>query len=522
MGLYCVGISHAQFYQSEIISTNNISARFFSNGMVSFDGNNPHFAVPKDSGTHALFAGCLWIGGFDDTYGVLHASFMRFDDSLTNFRPGPIANNYSGVYQQRYDKVWKVTQQQIDYHRQHFTDVNYAANSAILDWPANGNVANGEPAVLAPFADYNNNLVYEPGFGEHPIILGDEALYIIYSDRFSPNSVNCGNPLNVDVHLMVYAYTGASAPAIRNTLFMHYNIVNRNADGYHDLLIGSWSDFDLGDFSNDRVGCDTSLNSYFVYNASIPDVGMQGIKGYGYTKPAFGIKFLNTPLHSFAFFQNGATSNYSDPVTPFQHYNIMDAIWPDGVHFNWTDLTGYVGGQFNHMFPGSPCDSTAWSEVNITSITAGDRRALGSSGKHSLPAGSNFCFDMAYVFANGNLQASCIADAVDSLGIRMRQVQTFYNYQADLCDKLSTSIVSLNSGSLLIYPNPASDKVTLVLPEEGIYNVQLSDINGRVVLSRFAITSKYTFNTSHLAPGVYMLVAENLNRRITGKVVIQK
>jgi hypothetical protein len=526
--LFSVLLNSAQPFNSDTISVNNISARFFSNGMVSYGGNagqfsttsDAHFFVPKDSGVQALFGGSLWVGGYDDVFGVLHMSSVRYDDSLTNFRPGPIASSYSGNYEQRYNHVWKVSRQQIDYHQQHFNDVGYVAPADLTNWPCNGNTANGEPGILAPFVDLNSNGVYEPQSGEYPDVLGDEALYIIYSDHANVNNTNYGNKLQVDVHLMVYGYQSSSA-ALNNSLFVHYAVVNRSNDGYNDLLLGSWNDFDLGSFANDRVGCDTTLNSFFVYNGYLPDLDLQGSKGYGTMRASFGVKFLNRKLTSFAYFTNGATFAQTDPSTPHQHYNYMDGFWADGTPYS-TGGTGYnTGVPTKYIFPSIPCDSSGWSD-QTSGQPAGDRRALGSTGKYNLPAGGSICLDMAYVFATGSAQATCIADGVDSLAARMQEVQTFYNSSAASCYDLALELPAIKEEEAVLYPNPATDKVTLKLPEDGVYSVQLSDINGKVVLSKASVSSVYTFNTSHLAPGVYMLIAENRDRRITGKVVIQK
>lgn len=527
--LFSMLMNSAQPFSSDTISVNNISARFFSNGMVSYGGNagqlsttnDAHFFVPKDSGVQALFGAGLWVGGYDNVFGVLHMSSVRYDDSLTNFRPGPIANSYGGSYQQRYNHVWKVSRQQIDYHQQNYNSISYVAPADITNWPGNGNAANGEPGILAPFVDLNANGMYEPQLGDYPDVPGDEALYIIYSDHSSVNSTNYGNKLQVDVHLMVYGYQGTASPALNNSLFMHYAVVNRSDDGYHDLLLGSWNDFDLGDFSNDRVGCDTSLNSFFVYNGSSPDVDLQGSKGYGAMKATFGVKLLNRKLTSFAYFTNGATFAQTDPSTPHQHYNYMDGFWADGTPFTYGSV-GYNGGTATKlMFPGRPCEAGEWSD-QTSGQQAGDRRALGSTGKYNLPAGESICLDIAYVFATGSSQATCIADGVDSLAVRMQQVQSFYNSSTASCYDLALGTSDFYEEGAVVYPNPANDKATLQLPNDELYNLRLLNVNAQEVFNVIGVSSRYTFHTSHLAPGVYMLVAENRDRRITGKVVIQK
>lgn len=515
----------AQAIDSAILSTNNFAAKFYANGFVSSTGVTAGFAVPKDSGTHALFAGNLWIGGFDDTYGVLHISTGSYDDSLTNYRYGPIGNTYNAVYAQRYNKVWKVKQSDIDYHKIHWKDLGYTAPADILSWPGNGNTANGEPLLLAPFDDKNGNFLYEPLSGETPVIRGNEALYIIYSDRGNVDHTQYGNPLNIDVHLMVYAYESPANVDLYNTLFCHYNIVNRSTESYHDILIGSWNDFDLGCFYNNRVGCDTVLNSFFVYNGYIPDVDCQGVKGYGYKRPALGLTFLNNTMSSFLLFTNGSSfpGTVYNPL-PFNFYNYMDAIWIDGNHLTYGG-TGYLNpGGVNTQFayPANPCDTAGWSDIT-SGMVAGDRRALGSIGKFNLPAGGSKCVDLAYVFATGNPQATCIADGVDSLKQRIQQVQQFYNTTTPACQSFNTGVQEITNNPLQLYPNPATDIVTINMGEQNIQHLTVTDVNGRVVYhTEKENAPTHHINTAHFTAGVYFVSVTAGGKTFGGKLLVSK
>jgi hypothetical protein len=523
MALPALLVAFAQTPDSAVISTNNFAAKFYADGTIASKSVGVKFTVPKDSGANALFAANLWIGGFDDTYGVLHISSGTYDDSLTNYRYGPIGNSYNAAYAQRYNKVWKVKQSDIDYHKIHWKDLGYTTPADILSWPGNGNTGNGEPLLLAPFEDKNGNFQYEPLSGETPIIRGDEALYIIYSDRGNVDHVKYGNPLNMDVHLMVYAYENPADTDLYNTLFCHYNIVNRSNEGYHDVLIGSWNDFDLGCFSNDRVGCDTVLNSFFVYNGTTSDIDCQGVKGYGYSKPNLGVTFLNSELHSFAYFTNGAPWNMADPKNPFQQYNYMDAIWPDGTHFN--ENSGYMGDSLtNFLFPGNPCDSSTWSELYyFLNLPAGDRRALGSTGKFNLPAGGSKCVDLAYVFATGNPQAACIADGVDSLKERIQRVQSFYNATTAACHSFNTGVQELSENTLQLYPNPANEVVTVLAGEQNIAQLTVTDVNGRVIYhTQNTGAPTHRINTAGFSAGLYFLSAQSGGKTFYGKLVVNR
>jgi hypothetical protein len=78
-----------------------------------------------------------------------------FETGLNGAYSGPVSNIYSNDFAQKYNRVWKVKQTEIDYHNQHWYDANYSAPIDILEWPGNGAIINGEPQIIAPFHDVN-------------------------------------------------------------------------------------------------------------------------------------------------------------------------------------------------------------------------------------------------------------------------------------------------------------------------------------------------------------------------------
>ena len=77
-------------------------------------------------------------------------------------------------------------------------------------------------------------------------------------------------------------------------------------------------------------------------------------------------------------------------------------------------------------------------------------------------------------------------------------------------------------GTLGIYPNPAIEKVTVVLPDHSSgYAVALFDLNGNRILTR-NITggeAEYTLNIKTLAAGTYILSLFNDNHVYIGKII---
>ena len=78
--------------------------------------------------------------------------------------------------------------------------------------------------------------------------------------------------------------------------------------------------------------------------------------------------------------------------------------------------------------------------------------------------------------------------------------------------------------SFEIYPNPASDEIHIRLAENGIFNIEISDINGRSVLSidRQYINEKMTLDVSEFANGFYVIQLNHSDQLLMKKFVINK
>ena len=133
---------------------NNVRAMLLINGDVWWDGDNPQYIVPKpvvgELGVSAIFAGAVWIGGFDDGGNLkLAAKTFGASNGDTDYWPGPINLDDDlddDVLCARWDKHFEVLGSDIDLHLRNFNeavenDVDYEISdipAAILGWPAKG------------------------------------------------------------------------------------------------------------------------------------------------------------------------------------------------------------------------------------------------------------------------------------------------------------------------------------------------------------------------------------------------
>ena len=101
---------------------------------------------------------------------------------------------------------------------------------------------------------------------------------------------------------------------------------------------------------------------------------------------------------------------------------------------------------------------------------------------------------------------------------------TTYEYQiASICDGIVSAFTSIQTistidckigdmpltASLLIYPNPATDVITINIDEDIVaYNISVTDLQGNIVLQRNLPTNSIAIDISGLANGTYIIIAQ--------------
>lgn len=229
-----------------------------------------------------------------------------FSHIHTDFIPGPVALDTSSInYKKKYYRVWKVNKTDIDYHMSNYNSMGYTMPEVIQNWPGNGDINNGEAHILAPFADLNENGIYEPSQGEYPYIRGDQAVFFMYNDNIE-HTESHGIKFKAEVHGMMYAFNQPADSALWNTVFLTYDVINRSDTSYHNVYLGLWTDLDIGDASDDYIGCDSILNYYYGYNSDENDGDGNG-NTYGSHPPSQGVVLLNYPMKTFMYFSNNAS-----------------------------------------------------------------------------------------------------------------------------------------------------------------------------------------------------------------------
>lgn len=225
-----------------------------------------------------------------------------------------------------------------------------------------------------------------------PDVLGDQMLWCVYNDAdgtLHTNNAGQTSPLGVEVQQTTFGFNRQGP--LGNTVFVKLKIINKGTDQLDNMYAALWSDPDLGGFTDDLVGCDTTLSLGFCYNATNND------QQYGSAPPAVGYDFFVGPtdvngdtlgLTSFNKYING-----TDPGSFDETYNYMRGFLPDG-----SDLIDPLTGQVTKFFhPGDPVTDSGWLDSNPA-----DRRFLMNSGPFAMAPGDTQEVVGAVIVAQGS------------------------------------------------------------------------------------------------------------------------
>ena len=324
----------------------------------------------------------------------------------------------------------------------------------------------------APYVDRNNNGKYdappafsstfthddliaqgkdEPGIaGADPNSPADQVLFMIYNDLDKTQALSFvgSEPIGLEIAKTVWGYKRNDA--LGNLYFSKYRVINRggvdtNSAGgqkgsfwVDSMFVCQWSDPDLGSFTDDLAGCDTTLSIGFIYNANGVD---DTFKNFGLAPAAAAYDFLQGPIvasaldsavfnlkrikgfknlgmSSFSYFSAG--SPYSDPPGGASNYlngtgrwwNMLRGFAPTGSILQAP--VAYASGPFPvSKFPlsGDPNKGSGFLDGlgQTYSFAPGDRRILLTTGPFNLAPGDTQEIVIGTVAGIGSDRLSSVA-----------------------------------------------------------------------------------------------------------------
>jgi hypothetical protein len=424
------------------LQVNNLSIPFQNNGDIATPGDalsgplhGPLGEFPAGSDLHFLFASGFFVSGIVN--GELWASGVGAASRVFDYSEGPVGGSAGDPKA----KIYVVTAQ------------DKAGSPAYVDWA--DAVAQG-----ADYVDVDRNGSYDPNV-DRPDLLGDHMLWFTINDGTPPGNRRWPNGRIVGMEVHVTAWAFARGGALGNIAFVRFRLFNKGAAPISDMYFTSWHDPDLGEFSDDLVGCDTVLSAGFTYNEG-PD------PNYGDAPPCFLVDFFQGPivdgapsdtarrvlgpnlgvqeipgkkvlgLSSFTqYIQSDPT--IGDPAVQQEARNYMTGLTKDGNRFD--PLIRGVGGtaQDNPLFwySGDPATGAGWLQFG-----GDDQRMLLNTGPFAMNPGDVQDIVTGFVVGQGNSATNSVAVAkqIDVLA------QDVYNNNFDIAGPPPAVKVTARSG----------------------------------------------------------------------------
>ena len=463
------------------------------------DLNDPYageagLEVPAGSGRHSVYY--TGLAAVANGSAGLFATATQYPDvnDLDHLKAGPWADAVDITYQEHYHQVWPLDKGLVWDHASQWSFPGYQATYPIAAWPGNGDPANGEPLTLAPFEDPNSDNGYAPQQGEVPLFPGDAAVYTIRSDMRQD-----GQPVGLDVHTFHHGLDVAPGDPLHQVLLVEHRLVNRSSLTHDTLWVSDLVDMEIGNSSDDFIGCDTTRNLAYGYNSDAMDEDAGGVLGYGAAPPAMGVVSLDAPM--YAVMPWGESS--STPVTPLEYHHLANGRYTDGSPVLDPDLN-----ETRYSYYGTPSTPSEWSELS-SGNPGGDRRVFVTYGPwFDVAPGDTICLDLAYVFAWDTTGTNL--SNVDLLRQRTDLVQQWYDQQAGACGEYVALGMPGNDPLPLdftMYPNPSMGQVRVEWLHGQVSSIQVVGLDGRLVHEVRTVAGGNTslIDLGHLASGLYQV-----------------
>ncbi len=545
-------------YESHDLSKNKVRATYNNaNSIFSNMSGAPGYEVPKDSGTHSMFASAIWIGALDaNNEAYVAASCAGFDEQ--QWFAGPLKVNdgtTDTVTSELYNKIWYVDRATVEnfkilYENGNISDGSWPVDETIASWPGNG--PEGYDQNLAPYIDHNNDGQYNPMDGDYPKMKGDEMVYWIMNDNLAEtNTETLGSNMGLEMHCTAWSnvYEDAyndSIDLVNYVNFLDVVIVNRSNRNYNNVFLGFWTEFNLGNPFDDYVGSDVMNKAFYVFNGDDYDEDWE-YNGYGENPPAQAVVFLKAPrintlpdinretyLSKFLTFHS--INDYSGyPETKWDYYNALQGKWQNHQSITYGGFgVGESGIPCDYMYPGNSDpynigtnglevpDYPNWSESNQENVP-GERNALGSNGPFVLAAGERKSFRFAFVYDRYRYGAQSSLDKLREklpFVISWQEKNDFpSNYNFDVVP-VGIQNATNDEGFVNIYPNPAKDFFNLRCKKRNA-NYRIYNASGKIISSGSLSEGNNHFSVQSLSKGVYIIRVESEKNVKTQKIIVK-
>ncbi len=285
----------------------------------------------------------------------------------------------------------------------------------------------------APWIDEDGDGVYTPGV-DHPHYIGDEVLWYVANDMDEGRATFTYGTSSIGLEFQTTIFGFNRTGDMGDIVFKKYLIINKGTNTCKEMVLGYWSDTDLGDAGDDFTGCDTILSLGYTYNGDNDDGGGTG-STYGTPPPAVGYDFFQGPIvpspGDSAKFLGGWRQGFKNlGLTAFTVYinsierfrDPQQGVAQGSIEFYYY-LTGFIwngnpfidphtGQAVKFCVPGDPVAGTGWYEGDgwPGGEAPDDRRHVMASGPITLAPGDSQEVVVGIVIAQGTDNLNSITE----------------------------------------------------------------------------------------------------------------
>ena len=355
---------------------------------------------PRGSGKFALFAGGVWLSArvIAEGRNELRGALAQFG---SEYGPGVMTGGTFTDPNDPDDRVYKVsgfTGNPMDTARVMRSPSELLAdpNLDLVVHHSWSEYIAGAARYGAPVRTYRLPVTATPDPADStdvqgPDFAGDQMLWCVYNDADPLRHAVPGGttaPLGVEVQ-----QTMSASAAIENAVFIHLKVINKGTNLLQGLMIGLWSDPDLGSSFDDYVGSDSARALVYTYNGHFQDLV------YGASPPAIGYTLLRGPQgERSAYTLTGPLKPY-DPVRIGETRDQMEGLDHDGL-----PKLDPEGNPSRYWYSGDAVHGLGWLDPTLA-----DRRMMLTTAPLTLAPGDTQTVEAAIVIAQGADNLSSVA-----------------------------------------------------------------------------------------------------------------
>lgn len=413
----------------------------------------------------------------------------------------------------------------------------------------------------APYFDRNNNGVFDQGIDRPGIKNATQTIFVCMTDGFPENHTSGEGfsggttPLFSEMHLTAWGY---NKEGLKDIQFLSFVIINKNTKSWNNTFLGIVADPDIGDATDDYIGCDTVLNLGYCYNSDNMD-GNGYPPTYGANPPATGMRYLFSPLvqtgnqndsvvfyeppgsnnrrvkkgyrqlgmSSFVYYRNASSGGIAcetQPTQPIEAFRYLNGVKKDGSPW----FNAGTKQRTKKLFPGNPETGSGWTEYgyngnpNIALIkycaggdsTAtflsppGERRFILGTGNANLTINPNDTqrIILAQIITGGSNNKNAVSVLKNLSTTALMLLNS--NFAVPVIN-LSSNVPDIFSLSQN-FPNPfnPNTNIKFAIPKSSNVKISVYDISGKelevIVNERLqAGTYQTEWNGSNYSSGIY-------------------